>query len=167
MDSIVILRKLRTLRSLGWGGTCLIAEATVLTIVVPVGFGLFGVARTQAGLRRWASLRCGNRQSEDLQTLILAVRRAQRVGQRTSGITVSCLTRSFVLWALLRSRGVDTDLRVGFRKRGEILEGHAWVEHNGVPLNEHPTVIQTYIVSGKSKSFDFSFDFSMGEKKTG
>jgi hypothetical protein len=42
VDSM-ILRKLRTLRSFGWSGTYLIAEATLLTVVIPAGFRLVGV----------------------------------------------------------------------------------------------------------------------------
>jgi len=154
VDSM-ILRKLRTLRSFGWSGTYLIAEATLLTVVIPVGFRLVGVGPTQAGLRRWASIPRTQQGSENLQTVTLAARRARWMVQSISGFKGSCLTRSLVLWTLLRRRGVDSDLRVGFRRREQRLEGHAWVEYEGVPLNEDPTVVQTYSVSEKSTTFDF------------
>jgi len=48
----------------------------------------------------------------------------------------ACLSRSLVLWALLRAQGVDSELRFGVRRVGDDLEAHAWVEHQGRPLND-------------------------------
>jgi hypothetical protein len=151
---MIVLRKLRTLRSIGWDGARLVIEAMSLTMLVPAGFKLLGVARTQAGLRRWASICRISRQTEDFQVAIFSTRRAQGIAIRTLGIRGTCLSRSFVLWALLFSRGVDAELRVGFRKGQTTLEGHAWLEHRGVALNERPTVIETYVVSGNPTAFD-------------
>ena len=57
----------------------------------------------------------------------------------------NCLQRSTVLWWLLRRRGVETDLRIGVRRRpgstgGESLLFHAWVEHDGLVLNDAPDI---------------------------
>ena len=40
----------------------------------------------------------------------------------------TCLTRSLVVYRLLRARGIPCQLRIGLRKSGEKLEGHAWTE---------------------------------------
>ncbi len=40
----------------------------------------------------------------------------------------TCLTRSLVIYRLLRARGVPCQLRIGLRKTGAALEGHAWTE---------------------------------------
>jgi len=37
---------------------------------------------------------------------------------------------------LLRRRGIDSQLRIGVRLTGGALEGHAWVEYAGVPVND-------------------------------
>jgi hypothetical protein len=52
----------------------------------------------------------------------------------------NCLTRSLYLWWLLRRRGVDSQLRIGVRLTGGVLDGHAWVEYAGVPVNDRPDV---------------------------
>ena len=48
----------------------------------------------------------------------------------------SCLERSLALWWLLRNQGVACELRIGARKIAGKFEAHAWVEHDGIPLNE-------------------------------
>jgi hypothetical protein len=50
---------------------------------------------------------------------------------RASPFRSSCLSRSLVLWRLLRGRGVPAEIRLGVRKRGGALDAHAWVEVNG------------------------------------
>jgi hypothetical protein len=64
------------------------------------------------------------------------------------------LCRSLTLWALLLRRGIGTDLRVGFRKKDGTIEGHAWIEHAGIPLNEIPDIVQTYCAAGEPVSYD-------------
>jgi len=40
----------------------------------------------------------------------------------------TCLTRSLVLYRLLRARGIPCQLRIGLRRNQAALEGHAWTE---------------------------------------
>jgi hypothetical protein len=58
----------------------------------------------------------------------------------------TCLVRSLTLWAILRRRGVESELRIGIRKMADVTEGHAWIELAGNPINEAPTVASTYVV---------------------
>jgi len=48
----------------------------------------------------------------------------------------NCLDRSLALCRLLRRRGIAARLRIGARKEGEHLQAHAWVEVDGIPLND-------------------------------
>ncbi len=45
----------------------------------------------------------------------------------------TCLTRSLVIYRLLRARGIPCQLRIGLRKSGAALEGHAWTELDQTP----------------------------------
>jgi hypothetical protein len=38
-------------------------------------------------------------------------------------------------------------LQVGYRKREGRIEGHAWLEFEGHPINEQPSVIETYTLA--------------------
>lgn len=56
----------------------------------------------------------------------------------------NCLSRSLALVWLLRRRGVDAQLRLGARVADGRLEGHAWVERDGVVLNDQPEIARGY-----------------------
>ena len=53
-----------------------------------------------------------------------------------SVIRAHCLQRSLVLWSLLERNGVESELRFGARKENGQIQAHAWVEINGVALND-------------------------------
>jgi hypothetical protein len=56
----------------------------------------------------------------------------------------ACLEQSLcVLW-ILRSLGADARLRLGVVPFP--LRAHAWVEHDGVPVNEEAEIVATYRV---------------------
>ena len=56
----------------------------------------------------------------------------------------TCLSRSLALWYLLRWQRVDSDLRIGVRAGAGPLDAHAWVEHQGHPLNDDEGVAARY-----------------------
>ena len=86
--------------------------------------------------------------------LIVRGRRAQRMVGRNTGIEGTCLVRSLTLWAILLRFGLATDLRLGMRKRNGSMEGHAWLEYEGVPINESGDLIQSYDIYPNPVSFD-------------
>ena len=48
----------------------------------------------------------------------------------------TCLEESLALWWLLGCRGISSELRIGVRKHDERFEAHAWVECEGMAVNE-------------------------------
>ncbi len=76
----------------------------------------------------------------ELATLGRAVNSAANyaLGQPT------CLTRSMLLCWLLRRRGIATQLRIGVKLDDGKLDAHAWVEHEGVPINDAEDVAQRF-----------------------
>jgi hypothetical protein len=48
----------------------------------------------------------------------------------------TCLTRSLLLVWLLGRRGVRSELRIGVRMIAGGIDSHAWVEHEGRPIND-------------------------------
>jgi Transglutaminase-like superfamily len=69
-------------------------------------------------------------------------------------VRTNCLPTSVVLWRLLRRRGIDADLRFGARRRPEdpTPEFHAWVEYDGVVLNDRPDVAQRYAIFDRRRA---------------
>ncbi|HSI52903.1 MAG: lasso peptide biosynthesis B2 protein [Ramlibacter sp.] len=71
--------------------------------------------------------------AEDLARLVNTAARHVPFG-------ANCLTRSLLLLWLLRRRGIAGDLRIGVRLEQGVLHAHAWVECDGVPVNDNPDV---------------------------
>ncbi|MFQ5696343.1 MAG: lasso peptide biosynthesis B2 protein, partial [Terriglobia bacterium] len=46
---------------------------------------------------------------------------------RRSPFRPTCLTRSLVLYRILRGRGIPCRLSIGLRRQHATLDGHAWV----------------------------------------
>ena len=48
----------------------------------------------------------------------------------------TCLEKSLALWWLLGRQGIPCEVRIGARKQGGKFEAHAWLERDGVAINE-------------------------------
>jgi hypothetical protein len=149
-----LIRKLRVFQSLTAADRATLVEALALPICISMGFWVLGVPRTQAMLRWWALGGKTRTRPADRGFEIRNARRAQRIVKRTTGIAGNCLVRSLTLWTILLRRGLSTDLRVGFRKRDGAVEGHAWVEHDAVPVNEDINNTRTFVTYAQPVSFD-------------
>ena len=101
-----------------------------------LGLRVLGLPRFQARLQRTATTANTAMPLADIQALGELVNIAARhtLGPRT------CLTRSLLLGWLLRRRGVESQLRIGVRLNQGALDAHAWVECDGVPVNDQPDV---------------------------
>lgn len=66
------------------------------------------------------------------ERLAVLVRSAARRGPHRA----KCLAESLVLWGLLRRRGIESEIRIGVKKERREFAAHAWVEHEGRPLND-------------------------------
>lgn len=56
----------------------------------------------------------------------------------------SCLERSLALWWLLRRNGIEAELQIGAQTSGKEFAAHAWVEWDGMVLNDSPDVRKRY-----------------------
>ena len=65
---------------------------------------------------------------------------AVNIAARHTPFPATCLTRSLLLGWLLRRRNVASELCIGVRLTQGILDAHAWLECEGVPVNDQPDV---------------------------
>lgn len=56
----------------------------------------------------------------------------------------TCLEKSLALWWLLGRQGIASELRIGARKVQDKFEAHAWVERQGIAVNEPDDVHRHY-----------------------
>ncbi len=66
----------------------------------------------------------------------------RRVGNRIPD--THCLARALALRWWMRSKGLDAQMRIGVRAGEDGVESHAWVEWNGVPVDETPEKITRF-----------------------
>ncbi len=76
-------------------------------------------------------------QLQDVNSQLEMTCRMVRAAERYSPGQASCLEESLLLWYLLQSQHISVSIRIGVRKQGERFEAHAWVEKDGVALNQH------------------------------
>ena len=55
-----------------------------------------------------------------------------------------CLQRSLALFWWLKSRGIGAELHIGVRKEGDQLTAHAWLEYQGIVLNDRQDVAAAF-----------------------
>ena len=60
------------------------------------------------------------------------------------GMDKSCLRRSMLLWWLLQNQDVQCDLCMGLEKSGTSLTGHAWLELDGIVINEAKNIRERF-----------------------
>ena len=110
-----------------------------------LGLRLLSLPRFQARLERARKPICPAITLPEIQALGELVNIAAR---HTLGSRI-CLTRSLLLGWLLRRRGVKSQLRIGVRFTQGALDAHAWVECEGVPVNDRPDVSTRFASFGK------------------
>lgn len=78
-------------------------------------------------------------------TIDAMVRSVERAAVH-SPLPGACLPRSLTLMYVLARRGIATELRLGARIAGTGFEAHAWVEHDGIALNDPANLRAGYAV---------------------
>ncbi|WP_164714175.1 lasso peptide biosynthesis B2 protein [Chitinophaga rhizosphaerae] len=56
-----------------------------------------------------------------------------------------CLSQSLAMRFMLGRKGISTDLRIGICQEHGKMEAHAWLEKDGKPVNDHPSMIEGYM----------------------
>lgn len=96
--------------------------------------------------------------ADSLETQIWTTVKMVRVAVRYNRPWANCLKQSLVLWTLLRCQGISSELRIGVQRDTDKFAAHAWVEYQGVVLNDTDDVHQRF------QAFDRSFDRPVDEQ---
>lgn len=105
-----------------------------------LGLHALGLSRFHAWVKRTRLPGNASMTQQEIKTFAHWV----NVAARRSPFRAACLTRSLLLEWLLRRRGVPGQLRIGVRLDGAALDAHAWVEVEGVPVNDKPDIAQHF-----------------------
>lgn len=133
------MRRLRKYLALTLAGRALVLHSLLLLPAVAVLLRTRGMARTMAWLERL------ERRGEGNAGALAPREMARLVDAAASLLRIGCLPRSLVLWHFLRHRGASAVVRLGVSKlAGGGLSAHAWLEFDGLPLNDAADVFDRY-----------------------
>lgn len=117
-------------------------------VVLPVVTWLIR-ARSFSSASRWcASSRAafGPRGARRSRSPVQSGRAVALAAAAWRPLAVSCLPQALVLHQLLVRDGWEGCICFGARPAGSTLEAHAWVEVDGVPVNDSPDVAERFPV---------------------
>ena len=138
------LRKIKNLAALPRAERRLVIEAAGTLPVIALGLRLLRMSVLFRSLDRLAARLAAPSRSDEVPVTIRRTRRALTLAAWRGFYRGNCLSRSATLWWLLRRQGVRSDLRIGVRKEDGQLQAHAWVECDGVALNERAETLRRY-----------------------
>jgi hypothetical protein len=133
--------RLRRFSSLPADARGIFLRAAVLLPLISISLKMRGFRVTQKFLLRSLPVAGQTSQKKTIQIVgdlkrteltFLMVNAAIRHVWRAS----TCLEKSLALWWLLGRQGIASQLRIGARKLVGKFEAHAWVERDGLALNE-------------------------------
>ena len=131
-----MLKSLRRFNALERPAQRLFVRALVTLPLVGLSLEFRGFEATRSMLRKTVSRVTPQMLSDSLDKQIALTAHMVNAADRHGLVHPSCLIKSLTLWWLLGCQGVTSELRVGVRKEGGNLEAHAWVERDGIALNE-------------------------------
>ena len=127
--------RLQRFRNLPAPGRALFLRAAALLPWVALRLRLQGFQATNRSLQN-TSWEIGSPEFVPTTDRAALTARMVRAAARHGLGSPSCLEESLVLVYLLRGQGIASRLRIGVKKNTPKFEAHAWVECEGVALNE-------------------------------
>ena len=143
-----MLRKWEKFQELSWAKTFLLIQAFLLLPLNVLGLRILGFRRWQSVLERMIA-----NPRTDFADVVTAQGIARVVNIAAAQMFRNvCLPRSMTLWWMLGRRGIASELRIGVRKEADIFTAHAWLECQGIILNDSAEVsmdFATFTPAGK------------------
>ena len=141
----ILVRHLAQFRALSQVEQRTLLTAAACMPIFWLGLRVLGLPRLQARLERAKKPVCPAITLTEIRALgeLVYIAARHTLGPRT------CLTRSLLLGWLLRRRGVESQLRIGVRLTQGVLDAHAWVECEGVPVNDRANVSAQFASFGE------------------
>ena len=137
---------LNKLRGLSHWERRLLFESALLLPLVHAGLLVLGYSRLRGIIEKWTQLKHGETpvaEGEQLQRGC-EIARIVSIAAEHGFYRATCLRRSLLTWWFLRRAGMQSTICFGVWISGGTLEGHAWVEHNGVIINDSPRICALY-----------------------
>jgi len=127
--------RLRRFSALGRPARGIFLRAAALLPLLSLSLRLRGFRKTQNFLQAFLTSPDKTAQTAAPDPSDLTIRMVRAAVRHSPGHP-TCLEESLALWWLLARQGFPSELRIGVRKHADKFEAHAWVERDGIALNE-------------------------------
>ncbi|MGI9077173.1 MAG: lasso peptide biosynthesis B2 protein [Gemmatimonadaceae bacterium] len=115
------------------------ALALAAAIVVPLSLRMLPLGTVLHACDRWPV-----RATSGVRPVVLARRVDRWLGVGRGPWKSTCLTRSLVLYTMLRQHGLRPRVHIGVAGNSSKFAGHAWVTLNGEPVGEPAEGLETF-----------------------
>jgi hypothetical protein len=142
-----IMRRLNQWRNLAHCERRLLVRLALLLPLIGLALHLLGYRTTYDQLARLSKPskgRCSTASVGPPAETARHLARLVRIAANHGPYRATCLRQALALWWMLRRRGIAAELHIGVRKEEDRLQAHAWVEHQGLALNETQSVNSRY-----------------------
>ena len=142
--------QLRRWVHLSWTDRRLLAEAGLFLPLTGALLRLLGFSRCQSLFLRLAPQPAARTVDDEALARARTAARLVKVAADRGLYHATCVPQSLVLWWMVRRQGTAAAFRIGVRKTGDRFEAHAWVECNGVAINDDADVHERFIPFGRA-----------------
>jgi hypothetical protein len=142
----MLMSKLNKLRALSRPERRLLFESVLLLPFIHAALILLGYSRLRRWMERLAPLKAIEPPLYEAAYIPRArdIARIVSIAARHGVYKATCLRRSLLTWWLLRRERIPSNVCFGVRMSDGRLEAHAWLEYNGVIINDSPTIRARY-----------------------
>ena len=142
----MLMSNLNKFRELSRKERGLLFQSVLLLPVIHLALLVLGFARLRWLMERLTPLKPIHRTLSETETLQRAGAMARMVSIAAGhGVyRATCLRKSLLVWWFLRREGIQSNLCFGVRILGQKLEAHAWVEWDGMVINDAANVREHY-----------------------
>jgi len=128
---------------LTWQERWLLLQAFVFLPLIAAALHLMNYQRLRSLLLRFSPVPDDIYEDAALH-LATSISRLVQAATSRMPFTISCLVRSTTLWWFLRRQRIPSDIRIGVNQQQDTFHAHAWVEINGVVLNDRADIHEQY-----------------------
>lgn len=142
----MLMTNLNKVRQLSRKDRRLLLQSVLLLPVIHFALLLLGYHRLRGVMEKLIPLQSIDAPVSEMEI----IQRAQEIARIVSTAAqhglykANCLRRSLLAWWFLRRQGIRSNICFGVRMNDQHLEAHAWVERNGIVLNDSGDVHKYY-----------------------
>ena len=141
----MLFRRLKLLVALSPSELRLLLSAMFLLPLTGLSLRMFGLRRTHDWMRRLTKSDVGIVPDGYAGDEARSVARMVAIAGRRMPYRVTCLREALVLWWLLSRRGIRAQLILGVGRPDNVFAAHAWVECQGIVLNDDDSVRENFV----------------------